>query len=405
MVEDNIKKVIDAFNEVFDRYVEDHTIVFFSESEKNKLFYKTLKLKLEKWKTSRNCIYIGCNNKSVRKSHTISKSNNLKLICENGKLLTPFLDDKKKGMNVREIGLNEASTFPGFCDKHEQLFSAFEKSGKLNITKDFQLQIYRTICREILVKELYIEHFKKISDDYIVYRDKKLIHLIKEKLGIDFVNNNLKLINSMKFQECKTKIENLMLDKIDSFTKDLNELRNGLLKGMIQDMENIESENVYAVAISLDIEIPVALAGRGNFIANNIKKSDVTVILNVIPYKNGTYFILASIKKYKKYLDSYIDYYKQHPLLLINMVENWMVHGSDHWFIKPSIWNQLKDEFKDNFLDEILDTSKNIGFPFEYSVFNSLRKYIFGKMEIETFPQNIRNFFEKEKIKILHSNI
>lgn len=405
MIENNVKKIIKAFNEVLDEYADDHTIVFSNESERNEHFYKFLRLKIERWKTSRRCIYVGCTNKSVRKSHTISKSNNLKLICENGKLLTPFLDDKKGGMNVREIGLNEASTFPGFCIKHESLFSSFEKTGKLKVTKDFQLQIYRTICREILVKEVYIEYFNKIIADYIVYRDKKLIILIKEKLGADFVINNQKLINSMRFQECKTYIENIMLDKLDSFAKDLEKLRNEFLKGMMQDLEEMKTVNIYAIAICIDIEIPVALAGRGNFVVDDGKNSDVVVIINTIPFKNGTYFILASLNKYKKFIDSYVDYYQQHPLLLINMVENWMVHGSDHWFIKPSIWNQLKDEYKEKFLGEILDDSKNIGFPFEYSVFNGLRKYIFDKMKIETFPKKNQNFFEKEKLKILCSKI
>ena len=38
--------------------------------------------------------------------------------------------DKPK-MKIKKIGINDASTFPGFCSIHEQLFENFEKKGQL----------------------------------------------------------------------------------------------------------------------------------------------------------------------------------------------------------------------------------------------------------------------------------
>lgn len=405
MIDKNVKRVVDVFKEVTDEYFEDFTIIYSNEEEKNTLFYKTLKERLNKWKTSRKCIYTGCKNRSVRRSHTISKSNSLRIICEKGKLLTPFFDNQEGVLGVREVGISEASTFPGFCDEHEQLFSNYEKSGELKVSKDFQLQLYRTICREILVKEIYIEHFEKTLAGYIKFRDMKLIMMMKDRLGKEFVGKNPKLFSSMEFKKLETGIEKMISDKIINFKTDLNELRNNFLFGIERDLEEGDMKNVYGIAVSLDLCIPVALAGRGNFVINDGKNSDVSVILNVYPYNGGTYFMIASLSQYKDALDKYIDYYKQHIFLLINMIENWMVHGSDHWFIKPSIWKQLRDDIKEKILMEISDTTKNIGFPFEYSIFNGLRKHFFEMMKDEKIPEKARQFHDVEKMKILNSNL
>ena len=51
------------------------------------------------------------------------------------------------------IGINEASTFPGYCLEHENLFSEFENIKDFKTGEHMGLQLYRTVCREIVINE------------------------------------------------------------------------------------------------------------------------------------------------------------------------------------------------------------------------------------------------------------
>mgnify|MGYP000941379709 FL=1 len=69
---------------------------------------------------------------------------------------------------MTKVGIREASTFPGFCEKHELEFSCYENK---KTDKEALLQIFRTICREIAVKQKILEHIQNEQDNYIEQRN------------------------------------------------------------------------------------------------------------------------------------------------------------------------------------------------------------------------------------------
>ena len=107
-----------------------------------------------------------------------------------------------------------------------------------------------------------------------------------------------------------------------------------------------------------EVSLPICVAGIGVF---DTKQGKATVVINVLPYKDYTVVILATNKLYEKPFNEYIEYCTQSPLHLLGMVEAWIVHGTDHWFIKPSVWNALSNENQNSILEDIHDFSKNIG--------------------------------------------
>lgn len=131
-------------------------------------------------KKVRNCIFPGCKNSCIPKSHTIQRAS-LQLISESQHLLTP---GSKEGKTIiTSVGINEASTFPGFCQTHEEIFKEFEKNISFDSNGSYQLQIYRTLCREIIVKESQIDGLQKAKDNYIRYRNLQFTNRFKELSG------------------------------------------------------------------------------------------------------------------------------------------------------------------------------------------------------------------------------
>ncbi len=96
-------------------------------------------------------------------AHSIQKKGQLSLIAENGHVYRLSADRstlRKTGgvPALKKIGLNNASTFLGFCKYHDNAF--FEKIDKftLNPRKELlALYAYRALCREYFVKENAVE--------------------------------------------------------------------------------------------------------------------------------------------------------------------------------------------------------------------------------------------------------
>jgi len=92
-------------------------------------------------------------------AHSIQKSGQLALIAENGHVYRLSADittlKQSKGTpQPKKIGVNQASTFLGFCKKHDNgLFEIIDNHPLLPDKRQIALYAYRSICREFFVKE------------------------------------------------------------------------------------------------------------------------------------------------------------------------------------------------------------------------------------------------------------
>jgi hypothetical protein len=136
--------------DAMEAYEANEDTIFDNEADAQKFRYDPKYFKSLSWGNNNLCIYKGCKEQAIRASHTIQKSTSLSSIAENRHVLAPRFNYRQEDYNLASIGVNEASTFPGFCTTHEQIFSKFEDKKILVDEQDFRLQIYRTICREIM---------------------------------------------------------------------------------------------------------------------------------------------------------------------------------------------------------------------------------------------------------------
>ncbi len=305
-------------------------------------------------------------------------------------------------MAATKVGVNVASTFPGFCEKHEGLFSGFETAKDIVAAEDFTLQFYRTVCREIVNKNYYIDVLEERKRQYLAFRDKKIGEHLCNELGLDFISQHKINLKTLKFTYRDYRVSKLD-QEIKNLKKDLQGFLYTFQSGILHDIQTKKNHKICGNILVLDIELPVCLAGRGNFqVAQKSKTRNIDVILNVLPYPNKTFIAASALSKYSSELDFYIKRFSN-PLETVNMVESWMVHGSDHWFIKSSIWDKIQPRYRDEMLKDVLDFSKNIGHKYRYSIFNDVKRVflnIADKSDNRNISQAMQRILAEERTKL-----
>jgi len=109
-----------------------------------------------------------CSGEIVR-AHSLSKRQALGAVTENGHVFSPIPDPQRlfhyDDFKGRLIGVNKASTFTGFCGKHDQAIfrelDTEEFDGKASQTF---LVAYRTLCRELFAKQGHVNSFGLIRE-------------------------------------------------------------------------------------------------------------------------------------------------------------------------------------------------------------------------------------------------
>ena len=94
----------------------------------------------------------------ISRSHTVPKSSSLRRIAQDGHVYSlvpnPLEIEKNSGfINPQLIGVNRASTFPGFCSRHDNdIFSPLETQGFSGAADQCFLIAYRALAREMYTK-------------------------------------------------------------------------------------------------------------------------------------------------------------------------------------------------------------------------------------------------------------
>ena len=97
--------------------------------------------------------------KKIISAHTISKRGSLEKISEHGHVMgtKPSFGELEKNngrLGLHKVGINNASTFSGFCSKHDrEIFSPLENKPIDLSDEQLFLLAYRGMCREIFNKE------------------------------------------------------------------------------------------------------------------------------------------------------------------------------------------------------------------------------------------------------------
>jgi hypothetical protein len=120
------------------------------------------------------CSYPGagpatCGDKIIR-AHTVQRATGLAAIAENGQVISAksaFRDLVKNDWQLvpREVGIHDASTFMGFCNRHDAaMFRAVEAGTIVLEQKTCFLLAFRALAFELFEKQAQFRHLEVLRD-------------------------------------------------------------------------------------------------------------------------------------------------------------------------------------------------------------------------------------------------
>ena len=382
-----IRDTIDKF---IDSVTEDEAALFETNGHMVGYFNQSYSKLLNRIKNKRPCIYPGCQSQSIRASHSIQRAGILEQISEKGHVYTPNID-ANKGLIMKKIGINEASTFPGYCEKHEAFFSRIEHNKSISSDDYLKLQVFRTICKEIVIKEIELNNSLLALNAYNDLIAKKFVAFFKKEIGNEIIREYNLDIKKFKSEgvNIRQKGRNWSINNIKKL---LRYYKSEFLPLSLNEIKkNHENTLLFHFKIEVMERLPVVLSGIGNFhIEDHGKKHNIKAILNILTLNDKTIICAAVLSKYRKYLEAYINEFMRKFIGPLVMIETWMVNGTDHWFITPSEWEYIPKERQDLILKDILEDKFCLSAPYPNSILDSVRR----KMLSIPIPKE----FSQEKI-------
>lgn len=334
--------IIVAVNAALDAWLADAAKLFDDEGTRKRLFFESINRRRQAWTKPAVCMYPGCSAATIRRSHALQRNHALALIAEDGHVCTPEIDAEGR-IYIKRIGIGHASTFPGFCEVHEDLFREFEVTGEITTVRHGVLQAFRTVCREIARRRFIVEQLEIEQRAHIDRRTSYLENAVFEatgQRGIDLgrlsgdpseilIENGIKNIRSTI----------LYLEKL--YDELALAIRTGGGKGE-------------ASILHVPFRLPVALSG---IVLIDYRKRSQRIrvapcAIGVVPQAEGSIIFVATLNNHRQFMNGWMKRL-QIALPMLDLVEGWMTHGSDHWFLTPSVWDGLANDRKDRILAEL----------------------------------------------------
>ncbi|WP_186429664.1 hypothetical protein [Clostridium sp. BSD9I1] len=234
--------------------------------------------------------------------------------------------------------------------------------------------------------------------------------MIRDIEALDFINNESSFNKKMKsvkltYEDNFIFTQNKKIKQIEENLKVLKKYQNCLFSLIF---EKNQTNNIYTNGISINVRLPLALCGYASVgVEEKGIRRVVYCILNVIPSENSTSIVIVGLKEDIAILEPYWKYYTQNNISILNMIESFMIHGTDHWFITPSVWNRVSLEKQKIILNDILATNKSFLEQFDLSIFDDIRHDFIKQLEIQQklcFQKSIEDLIIHEKKKFSVEN-
>lgn len=231
--------------------------------ESQALIYKALK-------KSSVCMCSGCKNIAIN-SHVLQNKNILKPIAPDDHLFCfepNSLFNKEQRFTYKRKGINNVLTYSGFCSYHDdQIFSFIEKTDVdwFNPKSQFLLG-YRSLCRELYVKQFSIKYYSALLDKFVLPIDME--HRI-----------NMSILGILKGIE------------------DIQRYKEFLEMAIFN--ESYESYNFETIILPFCIELcvssPISVSYSEDIANKDLVEADFieTNIVNVFPYKGKSIVIIG----------------------------------------------------------------------------------------------------------------
>lgn len=368
-------------DDVIDEYRTDKNIIFRDDRERSKYLFSHLDDVDRTWKRSARCMVPACTKKSIARSHAVPRGMLLERVGEAGHVLTPARDRGDGGRLVlQRVGLSIASTFPGFCDSHELLFQSFENAKKVAGERDVLLQAYRTACRELFRTKFWVDKTTKLLKEFEDLRDRRLAERLRERLVAASVTAGEVLNFQIKDDPLLTSWDR----QLANLRKLCLYLESKLVPALEAAVFSSEESGLHVWAVDIDIELPVGLSGATTIpLTGSGEDALLHLVMAVLPHTGGSLVCIVGTSEDQVDLTSYKDRWMQNALEFLSMVESWMINGTDQWYLRPSVWNQIGAQRQNLILEEIEACSRSVNQEAGQAIFDDLRRTVLAAFEAE----------------------
>lgn len=339
-----LQDILVAYDEALTEFESDHRAIFPSDAERNRIFHSFLERWAKAWSKPGPCMHNGCTKRSIARSHTISLGTSIRLIAEDGHVLTPRFG--AQGLDLVPVGVKEASTFPGFCTEHEAQFSVFENQKQMTVDEHFRLQAFRTICREIYSRSHQQQKALAMLNEHRRLRNAFILGRMQAANTTGALPN----VSALTYEN--DEIDKKLVDLLSKMEADLPELQ-GLYDNLQDEIQN-GVDKVSICVRDLNFQLPVCLSGIGVL---NYKRHGEThrglCFLTILPEAGRTKIMIGADREHADAVEHHIS--DDGSLAALAMIESWMIHGSDHWFITPSAWASIPHDRQRGICERILE--------------------------------------------------
>ncbi|MBL0190524.1 MAG: hypothetical protein IPQ18_04025 [Saprospiraceae bacterium] len=279
----------------------------------------------------------------IKKAHSLQENGVLNIIAsevDGNKVVYCFQRMEKNPfdqyLGFEKIGKVNASTFFGFCDKHDTTLFQKIENNPVNIIKDEHkfLLCYRAAARSYHRKIEQVASFQnsKLYNHQNLKKDQQS-GIVGSQAAVD------------ELEEHKPFLNNILQ------SNNFNELR--YLTHIIDYQIPIACTSVMTPKVYLDNSI-------FNF-SDDPKVKYEHVYLTVLPTKTNTQILYACIPSHTKSMKFIDDLEQLSPDVLRRVTCSLMVNEIENGFISPKIFDKLTEEEKTKLI-EAIELSDKIGF-------------------------------------------
>jgi hypothetical protein len=309
---------------------------------------------------ARKCCYVPkelqheCDSKIVN-AHTVSKSGSLIEIADSTNHVLGLKIDlanifKNNGkLTPERIGVNQASTFKGFCSKHDkQLFSCIEDHPFIATEEQCLALMYRSVAKEIYAKEGSL-----LSSEIIKGGDK-----------------GRKLIDQMSIQ--KFSVGNQL--GIKAALRELSDFKAQLDGQLLGKLTNNLSHLIFESSTSMPVAVSSIVSPISDFKGNIIQDlGDLNVVAENIVFNSFSsdgkgYVVFSWLKESSVILDFVNTLIAVDKSGVFSALIRFFFGLAENNFISPEWWNGLLDAQKEKITFLIMSGVN----PFEFEPRNLL---------------------------------